>query len=150
MTSSTISSPLKVSESSHQVSIEQWQETQETTPNYHFETNNAMVKKGYARKLSPNEDAEHSICLSFPSPIPKSQVFDIDAKSRGVSLNDILRKGPAKYYQLVSVLFNIHSKEICVDIMEDIKAFRLMSAKVLSNQTVDSLFRLQFQTIVIY
>lgn len=87
------------------------------------------VKKGYARKLSPEELQIPSTRIWYLPVFPVANVnkpnkirivWDGAAKVNGVSLNSVLHKGPDLLVSLISVLFKFREKKvaICGDIRE--------------------------------
>lgn len=87
------------------------------------------VEKGYAVKLSNEEAKVENSCTWYlphfgvvnPNKPGKFRlVFDAAAKSDGVSLNDVLMKGPDRYNSLLGVLYKFRQGKvaICGDIKE--------------------------------
>ncbi|XP_032311561.1 uncharacterized protein LOC116656219 [Drosophila ananassae] len=87
------------------------------------------VKKGYARRLEPQEVQRfqegklwylpHFGVKNPYQPGQNRLVFDATAKGNGVSLNSALMKGPQRYKPLPAVLF--HFREGAVGVCADIK-----------------------------
>lgn len=87
------------------------------------------IKKGYARKLTKEEAADHKrrhwylpvFTVTYPKkPDKHRMVFDAAAKVKGVSLNSMLLKGPDQLVSLVEILRRYREKlyALCGDIRE--------------------------------
>ncbi|XP_062533345.1 uncharacterized protein LOC134202334 [Armigeres subalbatus] len=97
----------------------------------------SYVRKGYAHKATPEElqrtDARHvwylplGVVVSPKKPEKIRLIWDAAAKVQGVSLNDLLLKGPDLHVSLITVILRFRERNIavCGDICEMFHQIRI-------------------------
>lgn len=107
----------------------------------------AYIDKGYARKLSGEKECQvtnrtwylpHFAAYNSRKPEKLRMVFDAAAKSRGLSLNDRLLKGPDLLNSLPGLLFKFREKKIaiCGDLREMFHQVRIKKEDCYSQRFV--------------